>query len=49
MNTGSHVTKVWHCDQHYFSINRVFPKVDHSARIVLVESTVGSVAELNFC
>ena len=32
--------------------NRVFPKVDHSARsdrIVLVEYTTGSVVELNFC
>ena len=32
--------------------NRVFPKVDHSAniaRIVLVENTIGSVVELNFC
>ena len=31
---------------------RVFPKVDHSAniaRIVLVEYTIGSVVELNFC
>ena len=33
-------------------VNRVFPKVDHSARsdrIVLVEYTAGSVVELNFC
>ena len=32
--------------------NRVFPKVDDSARsdrIVLVEYTTGSVVELNFC
>ena len=32
--------------------NRVFPKVDHSARsdrIVLVKYTIGSVVELNFC
>ena len=32
--------------------NRVFPKIDHSARsdrIVLVEHTIGSVVELNFC
>ena len=31
---------------------RVFPKVDHSAnvaRIVLVEHTIGSVVDLNFC
>ena len=31
---------------------RVFPKVDHSAniaRIVLVEYTIGSVVESNFC
>ena len=32
--------------------NRVFPKVDHSARsdrVILVEYTTGSVVELNFC
>ena len=31
---------------------QVFPKVDHSAnvaRIVLVEYTIGSIVELNFC
>ena len=34
------------------SVNRGFPEVDHSAnfaRIVLVEYTIGSVVELNFC
>ena len=34
------------------TVNRVFPKVDHSAnvaRIVLDEYTIGSVGGLNFC
>ena len=38
---------IWSSD-----VSRVFPKVDHSAnvdRIVLVEYTIGSVVESNFC
>ena len=39
-------------DQAHESFNRVFPKVDDSAniaRIVLVEHTIGSVVQSNFC
>ena len=39
-------------NDHVFGLIRVFPKVTYSAnivRIVLVEYTIGSVVELNFC
>ena len=38
--------------KNFATFTGVFPKIDHSARsdrIVLVEYTIGSVVELNFC